>query len=264
MKRTALKRTIAALLAAIMALCVLTACNKEPSQTEPQKNTTPVSVGMFVLTAGASVSVSYDIEGLAVKIDGNDDAGILLSDSYTDYLGKPCADVAKELILAASKASYLTADTKNIVIKQIRGATLPGSHFLETIEGAVKAAAEEVKSAAVITLVNTEKMDDKGYIDFETAKALLCNELGVEKLDAYYGQTTPINGHYICTAEVGGVQTYHSIDAVTGIIAVATDEELTGDSSDEDEIVSDDDEYYDEEYQDGIIDEPVEDVPVEE
>jgi hypothetical protein len=214
---------------------------------------------MFVLTAGASVNISYDIDGLVVKIDGNNENGITLSDSYTDYLGKPCANAAKELIQAASKASFLTADTKNIVIKQVRGAVLPGAHFLETIENAVKDAAAEVKSTAVITMVNTEKMDDDGYIDLETAKALLCNKLGVEKLDAYYGQTTPSEGRYICTAEVGGVQTYHSIDAVTGIIEEATDEELMGDSSGEDEIIPDDEEISDEEHQDNLIDTPVED-----
>lgn len=246
MKTTALRQMLAALLATVMALCVLTGCTKEPEQTEPQNIGTPLPVGSFVLTAGASLSVSYDIDGLVVKIDGNNEIGIDLAESYTDYLGKPCADVAKDLILAASKASHLNANTKNIVIKQIRGAVLPGAHFLETIENAVKDAAAEVQSAAVITLINNDKMDSDGYIDFETAQALLCNELGVEKLDAYYGPSTPADGYYILTAEIGGKQTYHSIDAVTGIIADATDEE---------EIITDEDEYYDDELIDTPVDE---------
>lgn len=254
MKTTTFKRMLAALLVAVMALCVLTGCNKEPEQTEPQNIGTPLPVGMFVLTAGASVNVSYDVDGLVVKIDGNNENGINLSDAYTDYLGKPCADAAKELILAASKGAYLTANTRNIVIKQVIGATLPGSHFLETIENAVKDAAAEVKSNAVITLIDSEKMDENGYINLETAQVLLCNELGVEKLDAYYGQSTPTDDHYICTAEVGGKQTHHSVDAVTGIIATPTNAELMGESTDEEEILPD----YDEEYEDEIIDAPVE------
>lgn len=258
MKTTTPRRMLATLLAAVMALCVLTGCTKEPEQTETQNISTPLPVGMFVLTAGASVNVSYDIDGLVVKIDGNNENGINLSDAYTDYLGKPCADAAKELILAASKDAYLTANTKNIVIKQVLGATLPGSHFLETIENAVKDAAAEVKSTAVITLINSERMDEDGYINFETAQSLLCNELGVKRLDAYHGQPTTADGHYICTVEVGGKQTHHTIDAVTGIIAADTDEELMGESTDEEDILPDEDEYYDEEYEDEIIDTSVE------
>lgn len=250
MKTTTLKRTLAALLAVVMALCVLTACNKEPQQTEPENVGTPLPVGTIVLTVGASVNIRYDIDGLAVKVDGNNEDGINLADSYTGYLGKPCADVVEELILAAAKDAYLTANTKNIVVKQVLTSALPGSHFLETIETAAKDAAAEAKSAAVVTLVNSEKMDSEGYINLETAQALLCNELGVEKLDMYYGLPTPTDGCYICTAEVGGNQTYHSIDAVTGIIDEATDEELMGDSSEEEELpefddINDEDEYLD-------------------
>lgn len=234
MKTTTLKRTLAALLATIMALCVLTGCTQKPAQpTETQSVNNPLPVGMFVLTAGASVNVSYDADGLVVEISGNNDSGFALVESYTDYLGKSCADVAKELILAAVNGSHLTAHTKNIVLKQVNGVELPGTNFMQTIEDAVKAAAEEAKTTAVITLVDTEKMDEDGYINFETAQALLCNELGVEKLDAYYGLSTPTDGSYICTAEVGGDQTYHNIDAVTGLITEATEEELMGGEDEE-------------------------------
>lgn len=234
MKTTTPRRMLAALLAAIMALCVLTGCTNEPAQpTETQSINNPLPVGMFVLTAGASVNVSYDAEGLVVEISGNNDSGITLAETYTDYEGKSCADVAKELILAAVKDAHLTAHTKNIVIKQIPTVPQPGTNFMETILDAVKAAAEEVNTAAVITLVDEEKMDENGYINFETAQALLCNELGVEKLDAYYGLSTPTDGSYICTAEVGGVQTYHNIDAVTGLIAEATEEELMGEGEED-------------------------------
>lgn len=256
MKTTTLRRMLAALLATIMALCVLTGCAKDPAQqTEPQDAGATLPVGMFVLTAGASINVSYDIDGLVVEIEGNNESGMTLADGYTDYLGKPCADVAKELILAASKAALLTANTSNIVIKQIPGVPLPGTNFLENIETAVKTAAEEIKSTAVITLIDSEMLDEDGYINFETAQALLCNELGVAKLDAYYGLSTPTDGQYICTAEIGGVQTYHAIDAVTGLIAEATDEELMGDP--DEEIL---DETSDEEYWADVTD-PVEEEP---
>lgn len=247
MKTTTLRRMLAAIMAAIMALCVLTGCTKEPAQqTDPQNVGTSLPVGMFILTAGASVNVRYDIDGLAVEVTGNDENGLSLAENYTDYLGKTCADVVKDLIAAATNAAYLTPKTKNIVIKQVANVPLPGTDFLGTIESAVKAAAEEIKSTAVITLVSAEKLDEDGNINFETAQALLCNELGVEKLDAYYGLSTPTDGAYICTAEIAGVQTYHSIDAATGLIAEATEEELMGpDQEFMDEDTEDD--YWDDE-----------------
>lgn len=228
-----MKKTIALILSAVLLLGLLAGCGSEPAKkTDPVINE-EIPVGMFILSAGASVSISYNAEGTVMEIGGANELGDDLAEAYTEFDGKSCATVAKELIDAAAKSAYLNADVKNIIIKQSIRSELPGSNFLETIEAEVKAAAEAAGSKAEITLIDESMLDENGYINFETAKALLCVELGVEKLDQYYGSDTPNDGVYICTAEVAGVQTFHHIDAVTGLIQEATEEELLGDPTEE-------------------------------
>lgn len=230
-----MKKTIALILSAVLMLGLLAGCGNEPAKQTNPVTKNPSVAGMFVLTAGASVSINYDEDGMVLEIASASELGDDLIDGYNDYLGKACATVAKELIDAAAKEDFLNADVKNIIIKQSVRSQLPGTNFLETIETEVKAAAEAAGSKAVITVIDESKLDEDGYINFETAEALLCNELGVEKLDQYYGAKVPVDGVYICTAEVAGVQTSHHIDAVTGLIQEATEEELLGDSEDETE-----------------------------
>lgn len=230
-----MKKIVALILSAVLMLGLLAGCgNESTKQTDPVTED-PAAAGMLVLTAGASVSISYDEDGMVLEIASASELGENLVEKYTDYLGKTCAAVAKELIDVAAKEQLLTADVKNIVIKQSIRSELPGTNFLETIETEVKTAAEAAGFKAVITVIDESKLDKDGYINFETIEALLCNELGVEKLDQYYGAKVPVDGVYICTAEVAGVQTSHHIDAVTGLIQEATEEELLGDSEDETE-----------------------------
>ena len=241
MKKTTIKKLLAACLAGVMTLCLLAGCDNEPAvQTGPVTNT-PTPAGMLILSAEASLSISYDENGVVLDIYGNNNPGIVLAGKYTDYSGKTCSTAAKELIAAAAEAGHLSAEVKNIVIKQASGSQLPGSDFLETVEAEVKAAAEAASSAAAITVIDETMLDEQGYINLDTAKVLLCNELGVEKLDKYYGDAVPFEGSYICTVEIASVQTSHNIDAVTGLITDATEEDLLGDPDQDIEEIWEDD-----------------------
>lgn len=271
MKKTTVKKLLAALLSVAMLLCVFAGCSNEPAtQTTPTDQSVEVTdtipVGMLVLSTEASVKINYDADGMALDVTGMNDHGIVLADSYTDYMGKSCVDVVKELIAAAHDAGNLSTAVKNIVIKLAVGSTQPGSHFLESLEAAAKEAAEAAGSSAVITAIDTTMLDEDGYITLDTAKALLMNELGVTALDAYYGSDIVSNDCYICTVEVGGIESSHSIDAVTGLISDATEEDLLGDSEyiEETEYIEYDPEidYIEEDTQPEI--EPDIDIPVEE
>lgn len=251
-----MKKFFSAVLVVVMTISLLAGCGSQeatPTETDPTVSAS-IPAGTLVLCSGTCVSITYDTDGLVLKVNGVNEAGIELADSYTDYMGKPCATVAKELIAAGAQAGQLTPDVKNIIIKQNLRSQLPDSHFLETIETEVKAAAEAAGSTAVITVIDTSKLDEQGYINLDTAKALLCNELGVEKLDKYYGSATPIDGTYLCTAEVAGVQTSHVIDADTGLIADATEEDLLGNPDVEEETTMDPEETYEEEIVEEIFD----------
>lgn len=256
MKTTAVKKLFALLLGAALLVCALAGCsNDTAAQTDPSQTVIDsVPAGMLVLSTDAAVKISYDADGMVLDVTGMNDHGIVLADNYTDYLGKSCSTVVKELIFAASDAGNLSSSVKNIVIKQAVGSALPGSLFLETIATEAENAAAEAGSSAVVTLIDETGLDESGYINLDTVKALLANQLGVETLDAYYGSESPTGDSYICTVEANGIESSYSIDAVTGLIADATDEELLGSSD-----VYEDTEYYDyeEEYYEELIEDEI-------
>lgn len=269
MRSINLKKLFSVCLACAMTVCLLAACGKAPATQAPTETTipvikTPTTVGMLVLNVGASVYINFDADGMVLQMEGINEGGRQLADNG-EYMGKSCATAAKELVEAAVKAGYLTASVKNIVIKQSIRSQLPGEFFLETIENEVKTAAAAAGSTAAVTVIREDGLDGNGYLTLATVKTLLCNELGVEQLDKYYGDRVPNDGIFICTVEIAGVQSYHKIDAVTGQITEATEEELLGDPYGDDESFEDDithEEFFEEEtiYVEEII-EPEETVP---
>lgn len=238
MNTTTLKKLLAILAVAAMLVCVLAGCGDQtaPQQTAPatgeqtQNNAADTNPnGMLVLSTEASVKITYDADGMVLAVEGINDYGIILADEYTDYEGKSCADAVKELLVASVNSGNLSPDVKNVVIKLAVGSTQPGTNFLETIGTAAQDTLTAEGSSAKVTLIDVADLDEEGYISLDTAKALLMNQLGVEKLDAYYGSETPSNGAYVCTVDVGGVESAYSIDAVTGLIGEATEEDLMND-----------------------------------
>lgn len=245
MNMTNWKKLFALCLACVMTLCLFAACGKEPA-TQANPETTgsaikdPIPVGTMFVSAGASVTLSYDTDGLVIKLYGSNEEGLNLANNYTDYLGKPCATVIKEVIGQSAKAGYLAADVKSVIVKRFLRSQEPTEFFMETIETEAKAALEAAGSAAELVLVQADEMDGTGNLTLATVKKLLSIELGVEQLDKYYGSAVPVDGAYICTVEVGGQQYYYKIDAFTGFITEATEQELLGDPSNNDESFEDD------------------------
>ena len=230
MKTTTLKKLLSLLVSVAMLVCVLAGCgSKDPQQTDPIQTVDPIPAGMVVLSTEASVKISYDADGMVLDITGMNDHGIVLADTYTEYLGKSCATVVNELILAADAAGNLNDSVKNIVIKQAVGSALPGSLFLETLATEAESALLQTNSSAKITLIDETGLDEEGYINIDTVKALLLNQLGGETYDEFYGDSTPHNDYYIFTVVVNGIESSHTVDAVTGLIADATEEDLLGD-----------------------------------
>lgn len=269
MKTTTFRKLLAVLLGAAMLLGVLAGCgSKDPQQTDPANPqiSDTVPVGMVVLSTEAAVKISYDADGMVLDISGMNDHGIVLADTYTDYLGKSCATVVKELVLTASAAGNLSDAVKNIVIKQAVGSALPGSHFLESLATEAETAVTEAGSSATVTLIDETGLDEDGYINLDTVKALLLHELGGETYDEFYGDSTPRDDRYIFTVVVNGIESSHAVDAVTGLIAEATDEDLLGDPDyyEETEYIEYEPEpdyfeedLYEDPYQDGDIEIPI-------
>ena len=262
MKKT-IKKLLALVLSAVMLLGMLSGCgNETPKQTDPDNTSSvPTLAGMLVLSTAASFKITYDSEGMVMDVTGANDDGTMLANKY-ECLGKSCSTVVKELIAASGEAGKLSGDVKNIVLKLAVGSTLPTELFLDVLTGDAETAAKEAGSSAVVTAIGLDGLDADGYINYESAQLLLCNQLGAEKFDSIHGDTAPHNDIYLLTVTIGDVQSSHNIDAITGLITEASDEEPTDDSGyTEDTTPAPDEDLPEESEKD--IDVPVEDETTE-
>lgn len=253
------KKFFALLLGAAMLLGMLAGCGSEtPKQTQPDNDPVPTAAGSLILSTAASFEILYDTEGMVMSINGINDAGKILANGY-DSMGKSCSTAVKELIAVSAKEGYLAHSVKNIVLKLNKGATLPSELFLDGLVTDAKAAAKDAGSNAIVTAIGTDALDAEGYINADTAKALLLNELGVEAFDALKGSPSPSNGAYLFTVIAAGTTAAYSIDADTGLITANASDEVQG--GEEAEVPAND-ANIEETYSEDIVDET--EAPIEE
>lgn len=212
-----MKKILAVLMSAMLLLGILAGCNAEPPATDPtNKVSTPIAAGMLVLNAEASINISYDADGLVLDIEAADDNGSIVVGEYEGFLGKTCSDAVCDLIAGANRSGFLTEESTYIMIKQALGSALPGSTFLETIVKDAEAALTEAGLDAAVVLVTAENLDENGYIDLETAKALMLAYIARDSFDTLDGTTAPIDGAYGFAVTAGDLEGNYIVDAVTG------------------------------------------------
>ena len=224
MKNT--KKILAILVSAVMLLGLLAACeqNNPAKPTMPGDNIDdPRTNGMLVLSTDASVNISYDEEGLVMSIEGTNAQGVALAEAYTEFLGKSCADVVKDLVAASVEDDSFV---KNVIVKQAIGSALPGTNFLDTIVSEAQAAVDGAGAQGAVILVAEENLDTDGYINLETAKKILLSHLGVESTTSFDGDPVPSDGSYTFYLVADKIDGYFTVDAVTGIAAELSEEDL--------------------------------------
>lgn len=227
------KKLLALLLAAVMLLGLLAGCGGNIGSNVDDETTgiyvsNPMPVGMLVLATDAAVKITYDADALVLQVDSLNDNGVVLSDLYTNYLGKSVTTVVEELLRLGEKQDFLTDRVKNVVVKTALGSAFPGTSFLDNITLTVQNTLNNLGSAAVITLIDQTGLTEDGYISLDIAKKLLANQLGVAEFETYYGDDTISSDCYICTVEISGERYSYTINAVTGLI----EKNLLGDSDD--------------------------------
>lgn len=223
MKRTNMRKVFAVLISAAMLLGLLAGCNNagDTNTTGATTDTTqmidPIASGMLVLHANGAVNVSYDNDGLVLSIEGADKGGEELIAEYTDYLGESCADVICTLIKRSQNTDNPEMN-KYVMIKQAFGSTLPGTNFLEELTTDAKAALEAAKSSAKLIVLTEEDLDEKGYINLESAKDLVLAYLSLDSFDSFDGTTAPVDGVYGFNIVAGNVDEDLLVDATTGSV----------------------------------------------
>ena len=228
-----MKKIIALLLAALMLVGVLAGCGKNDTNTD--QGTTPTGegegvsktekAGTLVVTANASVVITYGTDGLVLDAEGTNEEGTSLLGSYTELTGFSCTELLTQIIKDSAARSNLGRLTY-VVVKIDKDAKTPGTNFLDSVESAAKKAVEEAAPDAKFLMIKQEDLDTDGYIDLATAKTLVEAYLEVEKLDSFDGTEKPVEGFYSFAVTYGGVEAAVHVNANTGAVA---DGDLGGD-----------------------------------
>ena len=112
-----MKRFLALMLVCATVFGLLAGCNSKPAPTEPGLNN--IEAGKFILTANASITLTYNTDGIIVDVKENNRNGELLANHEENYLGKSCLDAAAQFIANAVEYKFITAETRNIISRDV-------------------------------------------------------------------------------------------------------------------------------------------------
>ncbi len=220
--------------------------------------------GRILVSAGPDISIAYDRDGDVLEIKGIDRAGKDFLDGQDGYLGEDCKDAVKRLVRRLDEKGWFgreTASSKNsLVIKAEKGSRYPNDNFMKEIEKGVRDVVESRGIDVYVKVVGLHALNDKGYIDRETAEKMVLEQLGLTAGDLKIKEYELDDGVYEIEVVINGVAYEVDLNAVTGeIVDMDRDDDNDGryddeddrnDDRDDDDRYDDDDDRYDDDHDD--------------
>ena len=250
------KKLLALLLCFAMVFALLAGCKNEPPQ-PTDENGNIIPTGTLLLNFGAVMSLNYDNKGRVLSVSGHNEQGTIIADNLTGHVGVPTKELAAKLVNLSVDGAYLTMTTGSVLIRLGLTSALPYDKFIDELKASIQNTLDGLDLEASILFIDSSVMDEEGYFNVDILKTLVANHLGVEKLDAFYGKTTPSDGKYLCTVDAEEMQFSFLVDAFTGELRAPTSEELLGNPDDyieEDPNVDSGNGYIDPDFQDEFVD----------
>ena len=219
--------------------------------------------GRILVSAGPDISIAYDRDGDVLEIKGIDRAGKDFLDEQDGYLGEDCKDAVKRLVRRLDEKGWFdreTASSKNsLVIKAEKGSRYPNDNFMKEIEKGVRDVVESRDIDVYVKVVGLHALNDKGYIDRETAEKMVLEQLGLTAGDLKIKEYELDDGVYEIEVVINGVAYEVDLNAVTGeIVDMDRDDDGRYDDEDDDDHDDEDDEdddRYDDDHDDDHDDE---------
>lgn len=219
-----MKKILALVMSALLLLGLFVGCGKVESDggkgaaaaTEGDDIPTADKAGSLVVTANASLNIVYNAEGLVLKVEGLNQEGENLMDSFDELLGASCGEAVNTIIKECSVKTY-DGRLTYVLVKYEKDAGIPEG-MKESVESGAKEAVEKVAPDAKLAIVTPDMLDENGYINLETAQLLVEGYLEVEKLDGFYGTETPVDGFYSFKVVFGGMEDEVHVNASNGIV----------------------------------------------
>jgi hypothetical protein len=216
--------------------------------------------GRILVSAGPDISIAYDRDGDVLEIKGIDRAGKDFLDEQDGYLGEDCKDAVKRLVRRLDEKGWFdreTASSKNsLVIKAEKGSRYPNDNFMKEIEKGARDVVESRDIDVYVKVVGLHALNDKGYIDRETAEKMVLEQLGLTAGDLKIKEYELDDGVYEIEVVINGVAYEVDLNAVTGeIVDMDRDDDGRYDDEDDDDHDDEDDDRYDDDHDDDHDDE---------
>lgn len=233
------KTILAALVASLTVLMtlLLTGCGAANSAND---YTFLTDKGYLTLSVNPAIRIEYNTDGLVTGLEGRNDDGTAIADAYTDYIGKDCSTVLRDLVADIYKAGYFIEDAdsgKRQIMLQIEpGSAMPDDDFLELLSHDVQTAVSDLALQSDVVDISTTDYDARyekdgkpsPYITMAKAREIALTHAGVSAADAVWDdrEFDFNDGKPIFELEfsAGGYEYEYDIDARTGkIIKSETD-----------------------------------------
>ena len=234
-----MKKAFAYLIACALSLSLMAGCGApaqtgpvhSPSSPQPEaeasviENAAPGAVGTVLLSVNPEIEVKYDEKGMVIEIEGRNDDGRKIVAAYTDFKGKRCEEVVRQLVEQICADGYFEQSvggkTKNVVVKLEDGSAYPGDEFLQEVARGVREAVKQYDVDAKPVTVEKKDLTEQGYIGLEKAKELVLKQLDLDEADFTDKEYKLDDGRYELEFTCGGVEYEFEVDAVSGKVLEA-------------------------------------------
>ena len=212
---------------AVMLAVLLTGCASPANNAESEK-------GYLTLSVNPEIRIEYNADGLVTGLEGRNDDGKAIVESYSDYIGKACSVVLKELVDDIYQAGYFIEDAdsgkRQVVLQLEPGSALPDDDFLELLSSEVQAEMKNLALESPVVDIDEDDYDQRyakdgqpsPYITLEKAKEIALAHAGVKTADARWEdrEFDFENGQPLFELEfsAGGIEYEYDIDAENGKI----------------------------------------------
>ena len=136
------------------------------------------AVGSLLLSLNPEVRMHYSADGLVVSLEGRNDDGRAVAAALGDQAGRPCDEVADDLVEHLYGGGYLSGG-QSIVVKLEAGSEEPGTQVLEAVADGIHAASVRCGAEAQALTVSGQELDDSGRLTVAAAEALALEQLGM-------------------------------------------------------------------------------------
>ena len=253
-----MKKKMTMLALTLTAALVLTACGNQPASaaqtsaaaptvapTETPAAAQTAAAGTVLLSVNPEIEMDYDDDGgrvLALRSCNADGQAVL--DGYEGYAGRPCSEVAGELVGRINAGGYfdetIAGQEKNIVLKLEQGSAQPDAAFLTEMEQAIRTTVEQDGIGSRTVALDADDWDDaheaEGYINAEAAQQLLATQLGRSDLQFVERDYDLDDGDYEIAFVLDGVEYEYEVDARSGKVLEMEADAADGFDDDRDDL----------------------------